>query len=182
MSVCKFRRLHWIDSAGARKRAYGPFTKPVDDSTSDGHDSDSEDLYLGGGGGAMLVVITHLYSLDYFGVIGFDGSDNYGEEFFVAKSFPSRMVASMAASDGTYTYTYAGDNNRTSTSPVDGSTEAQEMCPLFAAGQWTYVMPVTWSMISKDGTELKWVEMSTEREWVKKYIPKTADISMPDSA
>jgi hypothetical protein len=41
--------MHWIDEGGAMKRAYGPFTQPVDDSTSDGHDSDSEDLYLGGG-------------------------------------------------------------------------------------------------------------------------------------
>ena len=47
-----FRRVHFIDAAdGSKKRCYGLFTIPEDDSEDDGHNSAEEDVRLGGGGG-----------------------------------------------------------------------------------------------------------------------------------
>lgn len=175
--LLKFRRVHYADSSdGAKKRCYGPFTKPSSDDNEDGHSDAAEDLYLGGGGGGQILCqITQLFSgvndpRDYIGVTrkipvsegnpnGFDGA-----EFLVAKSLPARMSAT-----GTGSFTFVDDNHRTSddgTGTTATNPEAQEMFPPFAVGELIFISAVNYSFVVPPGGEdLKWTEASTAREW-----------------
>lgn len=118
--------------------------------------------------GLLCCKITTLDSKDYFGATRWDGADYAGNEFFVAKSIPSRMPAEETVEAETFNYTYEDDNTRTSD---DGTTtEAQVMFPRFVDGAIVFVIAVDFSGVSKDSEDLKYIEHNTAREWVKKYI------------
>jgi len=114
--------------------------------------------------GLMMCQITELFgAVDYFGVKRFDGSTQSGDQLLVAKSIPARP------STGPYSYSASDDNNRTSN---DGTTvEIQVMMQPFGAGDVVFVGSADHTGIVVSGTEITLLEMNTEREWVKEYIP-----------
>ena len=60
------RRVHYTSlEDGSKKRCYGLFTIPEDDSTDDGHSDPDQDLYFGGGGGGISYVLTAAGGGDY---------------------------------------------------------------------------------------------------------------------
>lgn len=122
----------------------------------------------GGGVGEMRQAkITTLNADDYISVKFWDGSGYVGDEFNVARSWASRMVASDTIDGTTYDYSYADDNNRTSD---DGVTEeSQVLYPRFVVGKVISVGPIDYSGVDDGDGDLKWIEVNTAREWVKKY-------------
>jgi hypothetical protein len=153
------RRVHFTNAAdGSKKRCYGLFTIPEDDTTDDGHSDAIEDLYLGGGTGVvMMCTITQLFGTpsgaDYFGVTKSGG----GSQFLVAKSIPSRPAT------GANTYTPATDNSRDS---YNGAThETQSMVQPFTVGDVVWVIAADHTGVTVSGSELLFLEVNTEREW-----------------
>jgi hypothetical protein len=75
-----------------------------------------------------------------------------------------------------YTYDYTGpgdsDNLRLSTAGGDsGNTELQEMFPPFNVGDVVWISAVDMSMVTVSTYgDIKWIEVNTAREWVKKYM------------
>ena len=127
----------------------------------------------GPSGGITQCKITSLYSRDYLSVTRWNNDDYVGPAFEIAKSVPGRMPGSGTVEGAGFGFTYADDNNRTSN---DGKTkESQVMFQRFAVGSIIYVMGVDFSGVrGSAGVDLKYIEVNTAREWVKKYLVPTA--------
>jgi hypothetical protein len=132
----------------------------------------------GGGGGTGSLSqckITSSGPNNYFGVTKWDNSDYVGSEFLTAKSIPGRMPPSdmVEAVPFYYDYTSSGGDENHRTSSDGTNSEFQVMFQRYVTGAIVYVMPVDYSGVSVDGLDLKYIEVNTAREWVKKYIPPT---------
>jgi len=83
------RRVHFTDASdGSKKRCYGLFTIPEDGAEDDGHNSDEEDLRIGGGGGCTLMRVMSYHQDaadgDYLVCRPPDGDEGGEDDVFVA--------------------------------------------------------------------------------------------------
>jgi hypothetical protein len=140
----------------------------------------------GSGGGKGSIVqckITTLYGVgsfgdvlaagaNYFGVKLFDSDHLIEPEFKVAKSIPARMPKALTIEGAAFNYSYVDDNNRLSSDPTP-STEKQVLCQMFNVGDTIYAAKVDHTGVfefSDASPEIKYIEMNTEREWVRRYL------------
>ena len=112
--IAKLRRVHYTDAvSGDKKRCYGVFTKPESDAATDGHDSSTEDLRIGGGGGGVgLYLVKEVYS-DYYLCHSWDGTTEGTEPVYVAKPWELRHSLTSETVEGDlidYTYEARANN------------------------------------------------------------------------
>ena len=112
--------------------------------------------------------ITWMNSQNYFGAKKWNGTVTSSTEFMVAKSIPSRMPSSATIEGESFSYSYTNDNLRVSTAG-DASTELQSMLQQFTVGDVVWVSKCDYTSLTHSGSAIKYIEVNTEREWVRRY-------------
>ena len=109
---------------------------------------------VGGAGGQTQCLITSLSNASYFGVRAWHNSLYSGGEFAVAKSVPSRQTFGDSVD-----IVVINDNERTA------NGEYQVMVPPFNIGDLVFITNADHTDINIGNKEIKFIEVSTEREW-----------------
>ena len=133
----KLRRVHYTDSRdGALSRCYGLFTASEADE-DDEHDDEVEDLYFGGGGGAVRMRVKEVHG-DYLTCRTWDGENEGEADVQVAKppqlrhSLSGQTVAGVEVSYSDYDI---DGGVCTRTASADGYDDQEEMViPVYQLG------------------------------------------------
>jgi hypothetical protein len=167
------RRVHFTDTDGNKMRCYGLFTVPEDDSTDDGHSSDTEDLYIGGGGGCtMMQVMSYHQSAangDYLVCRPPGGaSDGSGDVKVAVEPHLQSGITTQTMPDGTswaYTAYTEATQQRTATQTAGGSAVLTEyISPPFLTTDVVPVFSCGNSGVTVSSVEVKKVAI-TGRQW-----------------
>jgi uncharacterized UPF0160 family protein len=108
---------------------------------------------------------SNIASANYFQVKKWNNASQSGNNFYVAKSIPSRMLASKVLYGTNYTYTYTDDNTRSSNN--GNNSEQQLMIEPFAVNDTVFISPSDYTGVNapNNGSDIKFIEVNTEREW-----------------
>ena len=168
-----FRRVHFTDAQDAsKKRCYGLFTMPEDDSTDDGYSSDTDDLYLGGGGGLQKFIFHEFFGAALLCWPTEDGvNPTEGSALtWVAQPFKLRAVGSAVIPTGegtndTVTYSAYDWSIQKRTATIAGQSIFELITPRYLVGDL-----IVAASVPNNGGASELLDLNVDgRAWAKAY-------------
>lgn len=123
----------------------------------------------GTGGGRSAAYRVKSANGDYLVCRTYNGTSEGSEDVNIAKPFDARQLTSETLDGVATTYTYTGAAtvlNRFRTASFSGTTEQQQVVPLWKVDGLIRVMSIDYSGVTVDDADLKLMEISS-RAWAR---------------